>query len=49
MNTLIKERMDTIRINERYNVEEIGNAITRRIAELNTYQEILDFVNKGGN
>ena len=44
----IKERMDTIKINQRDNIEEIGSALTRRLAELNAFQEVLDFVNKGG-
>ena len=44
----IKERMDTIKVNQRDNIEEINNALTRRLAELNIYQEVLNFVNKGG-
>ncbi len=42
----IKERMDTIKINKVEHIEEIDSALTRRLAELTAYQEVLNFVNK---
>ena len=44
----IKEKADTIKIDKRDTVEEIEKIISRQLGELNAYQEVLDFVNKGG-
>ena len=44
----IRKRLDTIKFDkEQDTIEELENIISRQVAELNAYQEVLYFVNKG--
>ncbi len=48
----IRNRLETVKFykNEdtQYTMEELEKITSKQIAELNAYQEVLDFVNKGG-
>ena len=48
----IRNRLETVEFYENQDIqstkEELEKTVSRLLAELNTYQEVLDFVNKGG-
>ena len=48
----IRNRLDTVEFYENQDIqgtkEELEKTVSRLLAELNIYQEVLDFVNKGG-
>ncbi len=45
----IRKRLDTIKFDkEQDTIEELEKIISRQLGELNAFQEVLDFINKGG-